>query len=91
VESILTQTLIVHIIRTKRIPFVQSIASPVLLGTTLLIMAIGAALPYLPIGGYFGLVPLPGIYWVWIAGFLIAYSVLTHLVKLWFQEKYGLD
>jgi len=91
VESILTQTLIVHIIRTKRIPFFQSIASPFLLFTTLVVMAIGAYLPYSPAAAYFGFVPLPAIYWVWIAGFLVAYSALTHWVKTWFHRKYGID
>jgi P-type Mg2+ transporter len=91
VESILTQTLIVHIIRTNKIPFFQSIASPALLMTTLVVMAAGAALPYLKLGEYIGLVPLPGIYWAWIAGFLVAYSVLTHFMKTWFHKKYGID
>ena len=91
VESILTQTLIVHIIRTNRIPFVQSIASPVLLMTTMIVMIAGAALPYLPVGGYFGFVPLPASFWIWIAGFLLCYSVLTHSVKVWFHRKYGMD
>lgn len=91
VESILTQTLIVHIIRTNRIPFLQSIASPFLLLTTIIVMIAGAALPYLPIGGYFGFVPLPASFWIWIAGFLLCYSMLTHSVKVWFQRKYGID
>lgn len=91
VESILTQTLIVHIIRTKRIPFFQSIASPFLLTTTVLVMAVGALLPYSPFAAYFGFVPLPPIYWAWIAGFLLAYSVLTHYVKTLFHRKYGID
>lgn len=91
VESILTQTLIVHIIRTNRIPFFQSIASPFLLLTTIIVMIAGAALPYLPIGSYFGFVPLPASFWIWIAGFLLCYSVLTHSVKVWFHRKYGID
>ena len=91
VESLLTQTLIVHIIRTKRIPFLQSIASPFLLVTTLIVMAVGAFLPYSPFAGYFGFVPLPGIYWAWIGGFLLLYSFLTHFVKVWFHNKYGID
>ncbi len=62
-ESILTQTLIVHIIRTRKIPFLQRIASPVLLLTTVIVMLIGGLLPYLPIGDAIGLVPLPAIYW----------------------------
>ena len=90
VESILTQTLIVHIIRTNRIPFLQSIASPFLLLTTIVMIA-GAALPYLPIGAYFGFVPLPASFWIWIAGFLLCYSALTHSVKVWFHRKYGID
>jgi Mg2+-importing ATPase len=91
VESILTQTLIVHIIRTNRIPFLQSVASPFLLLTTLIVMIAGAALPYLPIGAYFGFVPLPASFWIWIARFLLCYSVLTHSVKVWFHRKYGID
>ncbi len=91
VESILTQTLIVHIIRTNRIPFVQSIASPAMLFTTCLVMLIGGALPYLPLGAFFGLVPLPPSFWLWIVGFLCGYAILTHNVKMWFIRKFGID
>ncbi|MEI7720835.1 MAG: HAD-IC family P-type ATPase [Verrucomicrobiota bacterium] len=91
VESLLTQTLIVHIIRTRRIPFFQSCASPALLLTTLVVMAVGAYLPYSGIAGYLGLVPLPLKYWIWIGGFLVGYSVLTHKVKVWFFKKYGIE
>jgi len=91
VESILTQTLIVHIIRTNRIPFLQSLASPFLLLTTGVVMAIGVALPYSSVGHYFGLVPLPPVYWVWITGFLLCYMALTHTVKTWFIRKFGID
>ena len=88
VESLLTQTLIVHIIRTRRIPFFQSRASGPMLLTTLVVMAIGAWLPYSPFATMLGLVPLPGVYWLWIAGFLITYSVLTHKVKRWFMRRF---
>ena len=91
VESILTQTLIVHIIRTRRIPFFQSLASPFLLATTLVVMAVGAFLPYSPFAHYFGFVPLPVNYWYWIGGFLLCYSFMTHHVKVWFHNKYGID
>ena len=92
VESILTQTLIVHIIRTRKIPFLQSMASPFMLFTTVSVMLLAAALPYIPaVANYFGFVPLPAIYWVWIAGFLLCYSVITHVVKVWFHKKYGID
>jgi Mg2+-importing ATPase len=89
VESLLTQTLIVHIIRTRRIPFWESRASLPMTLTTLVIMIIGAWLPYSPFAETFGLVPLPTIYWLWIIGFLITYGVLTHKVKVWFFKKYG--
>jgi Mg2+-importing ATPase len=91
VESILTQTMIVHIIRTRKIPFLQNAASPGLLFTTLLVMAIGAFLPYSPFAEAFGFVPLPAVYWLWICGFLVTYAVLTHTVKAWFFNKYGVD
>jgi Mg2+-importing ATPase len=88
VESLLTQTLIVHIIRTNKIPFFQSCASPFLAMTTLVVMAIGAFLPYSPLAGYLGLVPLPLSFWLWIGGFLITYSVITHLMKVWFNKSH---
>jgi Mg2+-importing ATPase len=91
VESILTQTLIVHIIRTKKIPFIQSVASPFLLLTTFIVMVAGAAIPYLPIGSYFGFVPLPFSFWIWIIVFLLSYAALTHSVKVWFHRKFGID
>jgi Mg2+-importing ATPase len=58
---------------------------------TVLVMGIGAALPYSPAAHFFGLVPLPAIYWAWIAGFLVLYAVLTHTVKNWFFRKFGVD
>jgi len=91
VESLLTQTLIVHIIRTYRIPFVQSRASRTMTLATVVVMAIGVWLPFSPIAGYLGFTPLPGIYFVWLAGFLLAYSVLTHAVKMWFNRRFGTD
>lgn len=91
VESLLTQTLIVHIIRTKRIPFIQSRASVHLMMTTLVIMLIGAWLPYSPLASLLGLVPLPAIYWLWIGAFLLMYSALAHKVKRWFFNKFGGD
>jgi P-type Mg2+ transporter len=91
VESLLTQTLIVHIIRTQRIPFLQSRPSAAMLTSTLVIMAIGAWLPFSPLAHWLGFVPLPPIYFLWIAGFLLAYSVITHGVKTWFARKFGTD
>jgi Mg2+-importing ATPase len=89
VESLLTQTLIVHIIRTRKIPFFGSRASIPMTLTTLTIMLIAGWLPYSPFADSLGFVPLPFIYWIWIIGFLISYSIITHFVKIWFIKKYG--
>ncbi|HZR07619.1 MAG TPA: cation transporting ATPase C-terminal domain-containing protein, partial [Myxococcales bacterium] len=91
VESLLTQTLIVHIIRTNRVPFFQSRASWPLALTTVLVMAAACALPYSPLAGYLGLVPLPLSFWPWMLATVVAYSILTHLVKMRFIRRYGTD
>jgi Mg2+-importing ATPase len=83
VESIMTQTLIIHIIRTNKIPFFQSRASWSLTLTTLAIMAFGAWLPYSPLASSIGLVHLPGLYWPILLATLLAYSCLTQGVKVW--------
>jgi len=88
VESLLTQTLIVHIIRTQRIPFFQSRASKTLTMTTLGMMVFGMWLPFSPFAGKLGFTPLPGIYFVWLTGFLVAYGFLTHFVKTWFAHRF---
>ena len=89
VESILTQTLIIHVIRTARIPFLQSWASPPLIATTVTICAIGIALPFTPLGATLGFVPLPGAFWPIVVCFLLGYATLTTLVKTWFIRKWG--
>ena len=91
VESLLTQTLIVHIIRTNRIPFIQSRASPALTLTTLAVMGTAAFLPYSPFAGAIGLTPLPGSFWLWMGATLGLYAVLTHLVKVQFIKRYGVN
>ena len=91
VESLLTQTLIVHIIRTNRIPFFQSRASGAMTLTTMLVMAIGIVLPFSPLAKSFGFVAPPKLYWFLLVGILVIYSLLTHLVKTWFIKKYGSD
>ena len=91
VESLLTQTLIVHIIRTRRIPFIESRASLPMILTTLAVMGIGAWLPYSPFAGALGMVPLPPVYWAWIGSFLLTYAVMTHLVKTWFMKRFGAE
>jgi Mg2+-importing ATPase len=91
VESLLTQTLIVHIIRTNRIPFIQSRASLAMTLTTLLVMVIGVTLPYSPLAPFFGLVALPARYWAWIAAFLACYGILTYLIKRAFAKHHSVE
>jgi Mg2+-importing ATPase len=69
VESLLTQTLIIHIIRTARIPFLQSRASPAQIATSVVICAVGIALPFTPIGDALKFTPLPPLYWPIIGAF----------------------
>jgi P-type Mg2+ transporter len=89
VESLLTQTLIIHIIRTARVPFIQSRASTPLIATTVIICAIGATLPFTAIGAALGFKPLPPLYWPIVLSFLVSYGVLTHFVKVWFFRRWG--
>ncbi|MBE3038808.1 MAG: magnesium-translocating P-type ATPase, partial [Chloroflexi bacterium] len=89
VESLFTQTLIIHVIRTNKIPFLQSRASKALMLTSVLIVAIGAYLPYSPLASTLGFVPLPPLYWLLLLGMLVAYVILTQLIKTWFYRKFG--
>jgi len=81
VESLMTQTLIVHVIRTARVPFFQSVASWPLIATTVAAMFCAGVLPYTPLGRPLGLVALPASYWGWLGLTLLAYCVLAHFVK----------
>jgi Mg2+-importing ATPase len=87
VESLMTQTLIVHVIRTNLIPFIQSRASWQLTMTTLLIMGIGAVLPFSPLAQFLGFVPLPWQFWPFLLATLVCYVGLTQFVKLWLLKK----
>ena len=81
VESLLTQTLIIHIIRTNKIPFFQSRASWPLMVMTAVVMAIGAWLPSSPMADWLGFTPLPWQYWPLLAATLLSYCVLAQGVK----------
>ena len=87
VESLLTQTLIIHVIRTNKIPFLQSRASWPLIATSAAIMLIGAWIPVSPIGLWLGFVPLPRLFWPPLLLTLVAYIALTQVVKTWLARK----
>jgi len=89
VESLFTQTLIIHVIRTNKVPFIQSNASLPLIFATSLVCIIGAVLPYTDIGKSLGFVELPLAYWIFLAITLLVYFILTQMVKMWLIKKYG--
>jgi P-type Mg2+ transporter len=91
VESLLSQTLIIHVIRTNRTPFLESKASTPLMFTSLVICTIGVWLPYSPFAHALGFTPLPALYWPIVTALLIGYLVLTHSMKRWFHRRFGLD
>jgi P-type Mg2+ transporter len=90
VESLLTQTLIIHIIRTAKVPFFESHASPALIATTVIICTVGMTLPFTWAGATLGFEPLPWVYWPLVAAMLVTYAALTHFVRVWFTRRWGL-
>lgn len=89
VSGLLTQTLIVHMIRTKKTPFIGSRASTALLFSTALVMIIGIILPYTAIGDAAQLVPLPLAYFGYLAAILLGYCLLVTAMKSWYIKKFG--
>jgi Mg2+-importing ATPase len=87
VESLMTQTLIIHVIRTNKIPFLQSRASLPLMLTTLAIMGFGMWLPNSPLALELGLTRLPGMYWPILLATLLCYVGLTQMIKVWLLRK----
>ena len=87
VESLMTQTLIIHVIRTNKIPFLQSRASWALTATTLTIMALGMWLPYSPLASSLGFTHLPRMYWPILMLTLLGYVGLTQVIKVWLLRK----
>lgn len=88
IEGLLSQTLIVHMIRTRKIPFIQSTASWPVVGLTFTIMAVGILIPFTGMGAAIGLVPLPMSYFPWLVGILLCYCVLTQVVKQWYMKRF---
>jgi Mg2+-importing ATPase len=91
VESLLSQTLIVHVLRTGKIPFLQSKPSLPLLITTVVICIIGAYLPYSALAPALQMTPLPSIFWLYLAIILVVYLGLTQMVKAYLIRRFGFD
>lgn len=88
IEGLLSQTLIIHMIRTRKIPFIQSWAATPVVALTTLIMLIGIAIPFSPFAGALKLQPLPISYFPWLIGILLSYCLLNQFVKNWFIRKF---
>ena len=89
IEGLLSQTLIVHMIRTRKIPFIQSRATWPVIGMTTLVMVIGIVIPFTSFGASIGLQALPLSYFPWLVGILLSYCVLTQLVKNWYVRRFS--
>jgi Mg2+-importing ATPase len=87
VESLLTQTLIIHVIRTRKMPFLQSRASGPLIAMSAAIMGIGVLIPFTPVGTYLGFTKLPPLYWPLLTLTLVTYMLLTQAVKTWLIRR----
>lgn len=87
--GLLTQTLIVHMIRSPKLPFIESRAAAPLLAMTATIMVIGIWLPMGSLAEYFKLQPLPPTYFIWLVGILVGYSLLTTVMKRFYIRRFG--
>ena len=89
IEGLLTQTLIVHMIRTRKIPFLQSRAAWSLIVMTLVIVSVGIFLPMGPWASYVNMTSVPVSYFGWVFVIIIGYMVLVQLMKGFYERKFG--
>ncbi|MEG2835230.1 magnesium-translocating P-type ATPase [Anaerorhabdus sp.] len=89
IESLWTQTFIIHMLRTQKIPFIQSVASwKLILGTTFGII-VGTLIPFTMIGTTLDMMSLPGFYFIILVGIIILYNLLTSFVKIIYIKKFS--
>ena len=89
VESLWTQTLVLHMLRTPKVPFLRSRASWQVTGLTSLGILAGTCIPFTTVGGALDMMPLPGAFFPWLFATLAAYMLLTTTLKGIFIKKYG--
>ncbi|MFA5363440.1 MAG: magnesium-translocating P-type ATPase [Candidatus Omnitrophota bacterium] len=90
-ESLCTQTLVIYVIRTGKIPFIESRPSKFLVFTSIFIVSAGIAIVYSPLAKPFGFVRPPPAYFAALVMIVSAYLVMVQVVKSWFIKKYGYD
>jgi Mg2+-importing ATPase len=88
IEGLLSQTLIVYMLRTRKIPFVQSWPGGPLLISTVTVMIVAAVLPFSTIGSAIGLVPVPLSYFFWLGGILLTYCLAVQVLKKWYLSRF---
>ena len=91
IESLCTQTLVIHIIRTGKIPFVESKPSNFLIFTSIFIVSLGIFIPFSPLAKPFGFVAPPPSYFLALFLMVTTYLFFVQIVKTWFVKKYGYD
>jgi Mg2+-importing ATPase len=91
IESLVTQTLVIYVIRTGKVPFIQSMPSKPMMLTTLLVVATGIIIPFSPLAGAFGFVAPPPLYFAILSLMVLTYIILVQVVKSWFVKKFGFD
>lgn len=89
VESLWTQTLVLHALRTPKVPFLQSNATFIMFSITTLGILVGSVLPFTNFGEGLGLLPLPANYWIWLIVTVIAYLGLVTFMKKIYINKFG--
>ena len=88
VLSLITQTIIIHFVRTEKIPFVQSIASKPVLAMTFALVCIAIVLPFTPVGQYLKMAVLPISYYFWLIGLMIGYVIIVSFTKKIYKKKF---
>jgi Mg2+-importing ATPase len=91
IESLCTQTVVIHVIRTGKIPFIESRPSRFLILTSIFIVGIGILIPLSPLAQPFGFVAPPPAYFVVLFLIVITYLFMVQAVKSWFVKRYGSD
>jgi Mg2+-importing ATPase len=90
IESLATQVLVIFVIRTRGNPF-HSRPSAILTATSLVVVAIATALPFTPLGTRLGFVPAPGLFFLILAGMVVAYLAAAQTVKVWFYRRFAVE
>jgi len=89
IESLFTQTLVIQVLRTEKIPFFQSRPSLLVFSTAMMLLIVGVVLPYTALGKAIGFIPLPLHYYYWLAAILFCYITLAQVLKRWYIKKYN--